>query len=139
MIPYTISWKYQRTDIESASCHGICSPATIAVSDILIKDMIPPHTGEFTMFLVMISRMDKCNFIISTLRTNENLMDNDIVVKGSYYTTYLIPSKISIVATELLITDLLRPDVFIRIDNPEIFSDKQLNIITLPENTFTFN
>ena len=109
------------------------------LNDILVKDLIPPHTGEFTMFLVIISKIEKNNFIISTLRTNENLLDEDIVIKGSYYTTYLIPSKISIMATELMITDLLRPDVFIRIDNPEIFSDKQLNIITLPENTFTFN
>lgn len=140
MIPSFVSWKYQRLDIENPHVHGIANTVTNVLDDISIKQLLPEDIEDFTMFLTIITRNEtNHNFIVTILKTKENTGDDEFIYKGSYFSYYLIPSKIDLYSSELRITDMFNPDLFIQFDIPNIFNKEKLNIITLPPNTFIFH
>lgn len=139
MIPTTISWTYQRQDITSAHSHGIANSTECALDDISLKSLIPSETGDFVMFLCTIIKSGEQNYILTVLKTNENISDDEFIPKGSYYSYYLIPSKIEVQSSNLTIYDMFKNDLYIELDIENVFSKSRINRITLPNNTFVFN
>ena len=139
MIPNCISWNYQRLDIKNPHSHGIANSVESALQDIPLKSLIPEEANEFTMFVCTIISLGNMNHILTVLKTHENTTNEDIIAKGSYYSFYLIPSKLSVISSKLRIQDMFKNELYIEIDVENIFSDTKINIITLPDKTFVFN
>ena len=138
MIPSCVSWKYNRTDIINPEVHGLACKVEMAVEDIYLTKVLPEDIDNFVLFVFIIGKQNDKNFIISALKTKENLGEEERILKGTYFACYLIPVKLCITSYDLQISDLFNPEFIYQFDIKNIFNENYINTITLPEKTFTF-
>ena len=140
MIPGTISWEYKNLDINNGAIHSVCCKCFIAERDIPLKEFIPEELENFMMFTCVITRDREVNRdIIQCVLIVDETVDLQFIQKGSYYVTYLIPTRHKVDSSSLKITDIFKDELWIELKYSYIFNCAYCTKAYLPNNTFIFN
>lgn len=140
MIPQLITFQFQeiRQNNEESGLMSIATRATVALEDIKLIEVMPTDIDDFLLFVCSIANTQEGNDVAVCLKTKHNLTSDDVIARGCYFSTYLLPSYRSIMGVSMSIHDMFSLDKKISVSVPNIFNELFISKIILPTGTFTF-
>lgn len=140
MIPGTISWEYKNLDISNSAIHGVCCKCSIATRDILLTELVPEDLEKFMMFVCVITKDEELQrSVIQCVLIVDETIELQHIKKGSYYVSYLIPTRHKVDSSSLRITDVFNDSLWVELKYSYIFNCAYCTKAYLPINTFIFN
>lgn len=135
-----MSLQIKRNDVsENNPTISIACRLAIASEDINLIEVIPKELDDYLFFVLIITNTTEGNSIAGCLKTKNNINEHDIIFKGTYFCTYLIPQYFPVLSLSLTLHDMFDENKIISIRSPQFFNELFISQLVLPTGTIIFN